>query len=160
MWALQEFSARNCELGIPLCGISAPSAKDSRLRHSSFASSGFSRLLRSCFVLVRGSITQNWVSDKDYSWPARKYNNKDILKPKLNHKWKTETAPSPFALLGYTIRPRKKNVLWADGLTKSGQSVRIFFLFWGVSGGKNDPKNTKISKKIGHILQKLFWKKF
>ena len=47
-------------LSIPLSGISAPSAKDSCLRRSSFASGGLSRLRRSHsrFTLVCGSMIQ------------------------------------------------------------------------------------------------------
>ena len=70
MWALQEFSARNCELVSPLRGISCASGKLSRRRRSRFAldfppASGarfWSQLPRI------ESLTKKWRRGKKYTW--------------------------------------------------------------------------------------------
>ena len=70
MWALQEFTARNCELVSPLRGISCASGKLSRLRRSRFALD-FPRAsgVRFWSQLPRiESLTKTMKKGKKYTW--------------------------------------------------------------------------------------------
>ena len=66
MWALQEFSARNCELVSPLRGISCASGKLSCLRRSIFLAPPAHVLGANC---LESSLWQRlWRRGKKYTW--------------------------------------------------------------------------------------------